>query len=175
MLRVQNRDPQALADLYDRFGSTIYRIALAILHDTADAEDVTQDIFLRIWNRPVAYEPARRTLRQWIVVQSRCRAIDCLRSRENRRSHDCASLETLSEEAADASFSLLNLERCRVLEAPWKALQQNQRHALRLAYVSGLSQTEIAAQLQRPLGTVKSWIRRGLESLRAALEDAVLS
>lgn len=172
--RLQKHDPAALAELYDRFGTYVYRVAWSIVRDTSTAENLTQETFLYLWNRIAAYDPSRASLVRWIGLVARSRALDYVRSAEFRMARLTGPLD---EAAADGPrfairSGLEQAERVRLLSGPWKQLKQGERQTLRLAYYSGLSQSEIAQRLNRPLGTVKTWMRSGLQSLRAALEGA---
>lgn len=172
--RLKARDPLALAELYDQYGTCVYRVALALVKDTATAENLTQEAFLQIWNRIGAFDAARGNLAAWVRVVVRSRAIDYIRSPEFRMARRATPLE-YAERCADPSAAqsrLAQMERVRLLQGPWSRLRPCDRRALRLAYYVGLSQSEIAERLNRPLGTVKSWMRRGLQSLRADLEGA---
>jgi RNA polymerase sigma-70 factor, ECF subfamily len=176
--RLQARDPLALAELYDRYGSCVYRVALALVRDTAAAEDLTQEAFLHIWNRAASFDSNRGSLASWVRVMVRNLAIDYLRSAGFRLARRTTPLEhagrsvDINHAENQADSRLAQLDRIRLLQGPWTRLRPSDRQALRLAYYGGFSQPEIAARLNRPLGTVKSWMRRGLESLRAELEDS---
>lgn len=167
--RLQARDPQALAELYDAYGTWLYRVALAIVKDPGAAENVTQEAFLHIWNRSAAFDAARGSLAGWARAVARNLAIDYVRSKEFRVSQRTAPIEWAD---CPADNSAAQCERVRLLDGPWKRLEPCDRQALRLAYYWGFSQIEIAERLGRPLGTVKSWMRRGLAALRAELEGA---
>jgi len=167
--RLQARDPQAMAELYNAYGTWLYRVALAVVKDHGTAENVTQEAFLHIWNRIGAFDASRGSLVSWMRTVTRNQAIDCVRSKEFRVAQRAAPVEWAERPAESA---VEQWERARLLEGPWSRLQQCDRQALGLAYCWGLSQTEIAERLGRPLGTIKSWMRRGLAALRAELEGA---
>ena len=172
--RLQAREPAALAELYDQFGTFVYRVALGRVRDAATAENLTQETFLYIWNRIGAFDAARGSLANWVGMVARSRTIDYLRSLECRMARSTAPLEDAARcvDSSPAHPSMAQVERVRLLEGPWKNLKPCQRQALRLAYYVGLSQSEIAQRLNRPLGTIKAWTRQGLHSLRAALEGS---
>jgi len=169
--RLRTRDPQALAELYDRYGRLVYTVAFAVIPDSAVAEDLTQETFLYVWNRIASYDPARGTLAHWIALVARSRAIDHLRSREFRVSRQSAPLDEAYTSAAPHDHQEQR-DLIHLLQQPWNRLKAHQRRALHLAYYMGLSQPEIAARLNRPLGTIKTWMRTGLQSMRADLETA---
>jgi len=175
--RLQERDPAALGDLYDQFGAMVYRVALRMVRNVPAAEDLTQETFLWIWNRIGTYDATRGSLACWIDLVARSRAIDTVRSLEFRVAQNSEPFQD-AERCIDGSAlpgRLLQMERARLLQGPWTRLTRHQRQALRLAHWSGLSQSEIAERLNRPLGTIKTWMRKGHQSLRAALEGADLS
>ncbi|HXB74951.1 MAG TPA: sigma-70 family RNA polymerase sigma factor [Candidatus Acidoferrales bacterium] len=176
--RLQARDGLALGELYDQFGTCVYRVVLGLVRDAATAENLTQETFLYIWNRIGGFDAARGSLAAWVGLVARSRAIDYLRSVECRMARSAAPLGDAEHYAqrypqpAAAHGGLTQVERVRLLQGPWMRLQRCERQALRLAYYWGLSQPEIAERLNRPLGTIKTWMRRGLQSLRADLEGA---
>jgi RNA polymerase sigma-70 factor (ECF subfamily) len=170
-LRLRARDPLALEALYDSCGGIVYRLALGLLHDAAAAEDLTQETFLYVWTRIAAYDAARGSLTRWVCLVARCRILDHLRSpsyRARRRSHPIDALPPIPSAERDAAALV---EHRQLIALSWQCLKPNQRVTLRLAHWHGLSQPEIAARLNRPLGTVKTWMRQGLQSLQAALSD----
>jgi RNA polymerase sigma-70 factor, ECF subfamily len=166
-------DPQwAIGGLYDRYARLVYGLARAVLSSTQEAEDVTQEVFLGLCHR-WQYDPARGSLAAFLVTMARSRSLDRLRSRGRKlrilkqwghRLIPSSSLGDPTEEAWLAEMS-------HSVRTALAGLPDNQRQVLELAYYQGLSQTEIASQLETPLGTVKSWARRGLFSLRHALQD----
>lgn len=171
--RLQARDPQALAELYDQCGTYVYRVAWSLVRDVTTAEHLTQETFLYVWNRIQTFDGTRGSLVTWTGMIVRSRTIDYLRSVDGRMARSTAPLEDAGRCAdpfQDRGFQ--QVERIRMLEGPWKRLRACDRRVLRLAYYSGLSQSEIAEHLNQPLGTVKTWIRRGLQALRADLEGA---
>jgi RNA polymerase sigma-70 factor (ECF subfamily) len=174
--RLQARDRLALGELYDQFGTCVYRVVLGLVRDAATAENLTQETFLYIWNRIGGFDAARGSLAGWAGLVARSRAIDYLRSVECRMARSAAPLEDAERSAlryvqpAPARGCLTQVERIRLLQRPWMRLQRCERQALRLAYYWGLSQPEIAERINRPLGTIKTWMRKGLQSLRAGLE-----
>jgi RNA polymerase sigma-70 factor (ECF subfamily) len=172
--RLQARDHLALAELYDQFGTGVYRVVLGLVRDAATAENLTQEIFLYIWNRIGGFDATRGTLAGWVGLVARSRAIDYLRSVECQMARSAAPLEDAGRYAnpCPADSGLTQVERIRLLQGPWMRLKPCERQALRLAYYWGLTQPEIAERLNRPLGTVKTWMRCGLQSLRAGLEGA---
>ncbi|HEY2388714.1 MAG TPA: sigma-70 family RNA polymerase sigma factor [Candidatus Binatia bacterium] len=161
---------RALGVLYDRHAGLVYGLAMKILGNQAEAEDLTQEIFLSLCGK-CDYDPARGTLTAFLVTLTRSRAIDRIRSRGRKaRLIDTLGEEPITDEPPPSPLEQLSLaessERVRTALA---ALPEAQRRVLELSYYRGLSQTEIAAELDTPLGTVKSWARRGLFTLRESL------
>jgi RNA polymerase sigma-70 factor (ECF subfamily) len=165
-------DPSALEVLYDRYAGLVYGLALAALRSPDDAQDLTQEIFLSLYQQANRFDPARGALAGFLATMTRTRAIDRLRARTRKvrllrkfqQSEPPAQPFTALERISIAECS----ERVRVALAQ---LPDDQRRVLEMAYYRGLSQAEIAADLDASLGTVKSWARRGLFALRHALGD----
>ena len=163
---------QALSLLYDRYSRLVYGLALKILANSEEAEDITQDIFLALWQRQT-YNPARGSLGSFLTTMTRSRAIDKLRSRGTRyrfllRWEGMARSETVT--AAPLEQASLK-ERSQIIYAALEQLPSNERRVLEIAYYEGLSQSEIAKRLEIPLGTVKTRSRQGLLKLRQALQS----
>jgi RNA polymerase sigma-70 factor (ECF subfamily) len=174
MRRMGRSDREAFAQLYDRFSRPLFATALRILHNSAEAEDIVQDVFLALWEKAAAYEPGRGSAFAWAVTLTRNRAIDRVRMRK-RRSELLA--ETTAEDAGmqpsepgpDSADGLVLKEQAGAVRAAVAALPVDQQRAVELAFFSGLTQQEIAEKLREPLGTVKARIRRGLLKLRDTL------
>jgi RNA polymerase sigma-70 factor (ECF subfamily) len=163
--RVRARDESAMAALYDRYSSLVYAVALRVLGDTAAAEDVLQEIFLQLWRKPSAFDAARGSMGAWLSVIARNRSIDALRKRKPETDIEdvVLSVETNFAQNADRGRALLKIrEVLGKMAAP-------QRSALEMAFFEGLTHTEIAEKTGEPLGTIKTRIRAGLLSLRAAV------
>lgn len=176
MLAVATQDRVAFETIYDRYADLVYSTSLRILADSQLAEDVTQDVFVRLWNRPETFVAERGRFLSWLMSVSRNRAVDLLRARGRRRRREVESLIPTEEYAAvvaddedPAQAALLHEEQWLVRGA-LKELPDDQRRALELAYFGGLTQQEIASLLHEPLGTVKTRIRLGMMKLRRALE-----
>ena len=159
-------DEHAMESIFRRFGGPVYSVALRVLHDTGQAEDVMQEIFLQLWRNPTAFVQGRGSLGAWLVVVARNRAIDLLRRRKPTDSVDDVVLASPFNLAAEAERNTM-MEKVRRILAD---LPAEQRKSLELAYFEGLSHTEIASRTGDPLGTVKTRIRLALLSLRKALE-----
>jgi RNA polymerase sigma-70 factor (ECF subfamily) len=175
--RLKNRDASAMADLYDRFGRLAFSLIFRIVRNEAVAEDLVQETFLRVWNRAQAFDNERGALGPWILAVARNRAIDYLRSVESRFEQSAFELEKLEQPGLFVNLenSVLNIDRVRALRGAFEKLTPNQRLVLELAYYEGLSQTEMAARLKQPLGTVKTWVRTALKILRDELGEAAVA
>jgi len=175
--RLASRDGAALQSLYQRTSGRLYGLALRVVRQTEWAEDVLQEAFLTIWRTAPDYRASLSPPMAWMGLIVRSRALDHLRRQRaegagRTEAFDEVLEETLPEsqpgpqELADASEQAWLLHQClQQLAAP-------QREALALAYMRELSHSELAEQLSQPLGTVKTWIRRGLDKLRACMERA---
>lgn len=176
-IRLQRRDPEAMADLYDRFGRMAWSVIVAIVRDTGVAEDLVQETFLRVWNRVHAFEPGRGALGPWLLAIARNRAIDHLRSLESRIDRNSWELDVREHPSlfVDMEREVLNGDHARLLRKAIASLNANQQKVIELAYYEGLSQTEMAERMGEPLGTVKTWVRSALRHLREQLGQAVMA
>jgi RNA polymerase sigma-70 factor, ECF subfamily len=164
--RVGQGDENAMESVFRRYCGPVYSVALRILHDSGQAEDVMQEIFLKLWRRPAAFVQTRGSLGAWLVVVTRNRAIDHLRRRKLTDAVDDVVLASPVNVADEAERSAM-MEKVRSVLAN---LPQEQRKSLELAYFEGLTHAEIASRTGDPLGTVKTRIRQALISLRKAFE-----
>lgn len=162
--RIAGRDESALAELYDRFSAVSMAVASKVLGDPAEAEDVLQQVYVKIWEDAGRFDPARGSAAAWILTSVRNASIDRVRRREAFRRAAMAA----PPRDPDPPSPDLDEERARARRAI-EALPPDQRQAIELAYFEGLSQTEIAARLGQPLGTVKTRMRLGMMKLREAL------
>lgn len=165
--RLQRRDPQALGELYDRYGRMAYSLILRIVRDGGTAEDLVQETFLRVWNRVQGFDAAKGSIGPWLLAVARNRAIDYLRSASGRE-RNAYEFEETDHPAlyTDMERDLLISDKARRVKEAMRKLPPNQRQALELAYFEGLSQTEMAERMGQPLGTVKTWVRAALKTLR---------
>jgi RNA polymerase sigma-70 factor, ECF subfamily len=163
--RVRARDQNAMAALFDRYGSMTYSIALRVLRDPSSAEDVMQEVFIRIWENPEAFISGRGSLAGWLAVVTRNRAVDVLRRRRPSEPVDEVVLPAAANLASEAERNIMMQKVQLVLER----LPADQQRSLELAFFEGLSHSEIAAQTGTPLGTVKTRIRSALNNLREAI------
>jgi len=171
---LRSRDPQALAQLYDRYASLVHGLVLRIVRNPHDAEEVTQDVFLYAWQRGTQFDAQRGNLAAWLLVLARSRAIDRVRARRSReRSTEAATQAAAFVPAAppDPVSATLDAERRSRIERALDGLPEAQRQAVQIAFFEGLSHTEVAERLNTPLGTVKTRIRQGMLRLRDALQE----
>ncbi len=168
--RLAHGDERALAELYDRYGRPAYRLAVRILRDTSLAEDAVQDAFLTAWRTAAAFDPSRGSAATWLMTLVHRRAVDVVRREDRRRAGPLDDAPVASGEATDEAAELR--ERRRSVQAALAKLGEGEREALELAYYGGLSQSEIAARLGVPLGTIKSRMFTGLARMRDALGEA---
>ncbi len=171
------RDEHAFARLYDRYADLVYAVALRVLADPTLAQDVAQEVFLRLWRSPESYDAGRGRFMNWLLSVTRNRAVDEVRARGRRWTREIAPA-ALPDGPPDGHSedplwtAQIEAERAAVRRA-LRMLPEEQRTTLELAYFGGLTQQEIADLLQQPLGTVKTRTRLALKKLRAALAGEV--
>ena len=168
---VARRDEGAFAALYDQYSSILFGLLLRILRSRPEAEDVLQEVFLQVWQQAASFDPARGRPFTWLVTLARSRAIDRLRALDSRsRTAQGAAKEVApGAEPARTDDLALNTEYRELVEGALAELPEEQRRALVLAYLDGMSQSEIAAKTGQPLGTVKTRTRAGLMKLNELL------
>jgi RNA polymerase sigma-70 factor (ECF subfamily) len=159
--RLASGDRDALGDLYDLYAGLVNGLALRILRDKGEAEDVVQEVFVQAWRQAQRFDPARGTPAAWLCTIARTRALDRLRRRVARREEP--------GEASPAPSERPRREEGLAVRKALDGLSPDQRAALELAYYEGLTQTEIAARLGEPLGTIKTRIRTAMIRLRETL------
>jgi len=173
--RMARGDHEALAELYDRHSRLVYSLALRIIRDQGEAEDIVQEVFSQAWRQAGRYEARRGNVIAWLLNLTRSRAIDRLRGRQSRP--EAASESLLAIDIPDLTLPVdeqLSLEgRASRVRAAMKELSVLQRVAIELAFYEGLTHVEIAERLELPLGTVKTRIRQGLLKLKNRLAGAM--
>lgn len=168
--RVARGDREALAVLYDEHGDMVYGVLVSILRQPAEAQDLLHDVFVEVLERAGDYDPRRGSVRGWLLVRARSRALDRVRSARVR--HERLT-DAHPERTSPASGPDVTLDGVRVRER-LAELDPGPREVLELAYFRGLSTSEIATELSIPHGTVKSRAAAGLRALRAELDPAPL-
>lgn len=174
--QIARAQSSALASLYDRYGRLVFSLALRIVGNTAAAEEITQDVFVQVWNNATTYQPELSKLTTWLTSITRYRAIDQLRRRSARPDGHMLedAVEDLPLSAGNEAMPEVQIEN-RVEQQKMKQalteLPEDQRVVLLLAYFNGMSQPEMAAYLKQPLGTIKTRVRLGLQKLRRVLES----
>ncbi len=176
LARIALRDEGAFRALHDLVGTRLLAIALRVTQDRAQAEDVVQDVLVTLWKQSGARTAGQSLTLAWLCVVTRHRAIDAVRRRQPTvplawqdndgevHQHDVA------DETGSPLTQLLEIEGDHAMQHCLKGLDEQPRQAVLLGYFEGLTHIEIAERLQRPLGTVKAWIRRSLSSLRLCME-----
>jgi RNA polymerase sigma-70 factor (ECF subfamily) len=173
VLRVQRRDPRALAELYDRYGRLAYALILRVVRDVGAAEDLVQETFLHVWTRAQAFDARRGAIGPWVLAVARHRAIDYLRSAGGREGNSVEFEETGHPSLfIDMERGIPASDRARRVKAAVERLSATERQVIELAYFEGLTQTEMAERMGQPLGTVKTWVRSALKRLRDQIGTA---
>jgi RNA polymerase sigma-70 factor, ECF subfamily len=172
MQQLLRRDVSAFEELYERHSRIVYSLVLRILRQGSTAEEVVQDVFLQLWRNSARYD-ASRPLVPWLLTLARNRALDHLRlksERQRRREEQTEEFPQIAAAAPEYEKALDEKRRAERVRALIGSLPGAQKKAIELAYFEGLSHSEIAASLNEPLGTVKSWIRNGLIRLKEGLQ-----
>jgi RNA polymerase sigma-70 factor (ECF subfamily) len=169
--RLAAGDADALALLYDRYAKLLYSLALRILEDSAEAEEIVQDVFSQAWAQASRYDAARAPVVAWLLMMARSRAIDRRRARHAVPVTGDGALSEVRDAKPAPEAQVLAADDVRRLRRALEELPLAQRLAIELAYYGGMTQSEIAAKLEQPIGTVKTRIRLGLRRLREALQE----
>lgn len=170
--RCAQKDERALQELYQLISGQLFGVLMRILRRRALAEEALQDVMVRIWQRADQYVAYRGRAMAWITAIARYRAIDLLRKQHADSPLDDAPMEALADlSAADFADTTTSQRLRKALSDCFGRLSDEQRRCLSLAYVDGYSQDQIATAIASPLGTVKSWMRRGLASLKRCLDS----
>jgi RNA polymerase sigma-70 factor (ECF subfamily) len=175
MARIQKKEESALAGLYERRGRLVYSLALSIVRNVSDAEEVTQEVFLKLWQKADSFDGSRGSALAWMVTMTRRLAIDRTRSRLFKSREREANLDDMIRDGAYRSrgdsgeAAMADVNAREVLDA-LNRLDGPHREVIQLSYFEGLSHSKIADQLETPLGTVKSRIREAVIQLRRHLD-----
>ena len=163
---------EALAEVYRRHGGAAFGLARRLLNDRDLAEEVLQEVFLRLWNTPERFDPDRGSLRAYLLAQTHGRAVDLLRSETSRRRREEREARESTSFGDDIEREVVDLTVSEKVKEVVAALPIDERQAIELAYFGGHTYRQVAVMLNAPEGTVKSRIRSGLRRLRKDLTDA---
>ncbi|MGH9274296.1 MAG: sigma-70 family RNA polymerase sigma factor [Acidimicrobiales bacterium] len=164
----------ALAEAYRRHAGAVFALSRRLLFDAALAEEIVQEVFLRIWNNPEKFDPERGSLRSYLLAQCHGRSVDLLRSETSRRIREERDVRRAAEAGYDLEHEVVDLSVAERVKVALTTLPEGEREAIALAYFGGHTYREVAELLDEPEGTVKSRIRAGLKRMRTELVGAGL-
>ncbi len=169
VVAISRYNQDALAEAYRRHAGSVFGLARRLLAEPALAEEIVQEVFLRLWNDPDKFDPGRGSLRSYLLAQCHGRSVDLLRSESSRRRREETDLRRTAEAGYDLEREVWDLTVADHVREAIDALPEVEREAIRLAYLGGHTYREVATLLAEPEGTVKSRIRSGLKHLRGEL------
>ncbi len=173
VFRVAQGDPDALDDIYGRYARSVYGLAYRILGEPSAAEDVVQDVFLKLWRQPASYNAERGSLGSWLLGVGHNRAIDVLRRRRTHLEHplpEAGEPELIPDGLVDMADAAGVREASEAVRRALMHIPPEQRRVIEMAFFEGKTHVEISEELSEPLGTAKTRIRLGMRKLRALLE-----
>ena len=171
-LAIARYDQAALAEAYRRHAGPVFGLARRLLVEPALAEEIVQEVFLRLWNDPARFDPGRGTMRSYLLTQTHGRAVDLLRADISRRQREERDARRTAEAGADIEREVWDLTTAEQVRESLASLPPGERAAIELAYWGGYTYREVAVRLDQPEGTIKSRIRSGLTRLRGELTAA---
>jgi RNA polymerase sigma-70 factor, ECF subfamily len=160
---------EALAEAYRRHAGAVFGLSQRLLSDRARAEEIVQEVFVRLWNEPSRFDPERGSLRSFLLANAHGRSVDLVRSDVSRRNREDRIAHETADSGYDVSLEVWDLALASHVKAAMETLTDDERRAIELAYFGGLTYREVAGELDQPEGTVKSRIRSGLKRLRGEL------
>jgi RNA polymerase sigma-70 factor (ECF subfamily) len=166
---------EALAEVYRRHAGAVFTLAQRVLRNRALAEEVVQEVFIRLWYHADRFDPERGTLRSYLLAQAHGRSVDVLRSESSRRQREAKDAARTIETEQDLATQVEDLAVSAEVRKALNVLPDAEKNAIQLAYYGGRSYREVAQLLSVPEGTIKSRIRTGLQRLRVALVEAGIS
>jgi RNA polymerase sigma-70 factor, ECF subfamily len=174
--RLRAGDESALREVYREHAAAVLGLATRVLGNAAHAEDVAQDVFVRLWEQPERFDPSRGRLRSFLLAMTHSRAVERLRTEDSqRRRIEAAGRQPVDTDAFDPTRSVADRESGRAVRRALAELPHEQRTAIELAYFGGLSYRDVAVALAEPEGTVRTRIRAGMRKMRAALQAEEVS
>jgi RNA polymerase sigma-70 factor (ECF subfamily) len=162
----------ALAEVYRRHGGAVYGLARRVLNNASEAEDVTQEVFLRLWNQPDRFDSTRGSLRSFLLAQSHARSVDVIRTLNSRRAREIKDAAKTARADYDMDLEVWDLSLAHQVASALEELPEDERQVIQLAYFEGHTYAKVAEILNQPEGTVKSRIRSGMRRMRGALLQA---
>ncbi len=175
MVAVGRYHEDALAEIYRRHAGAVFALSRRLLTDRTLAEEIVQEVFLRLWNDPDRFDPDRGSLRSYLLAQCHGRSVDLIRSESSRRRREEKELVLAAEAGYDVEHEVWDMAVADRVKAALTSLPEGERQAILLAYFGGHTYKEVADLLGEPEGTVKSRIRSGLRRLRGDLVGAGIS
>jgi len=169
VVAISRYNQDALAEAYRRHAGAVFGLARRLLAEAAMAEEIVQEVFLRLWNTPDKFDPGRGSLRSYLLAQCHGRSVDLLRSESSRRRREENDSRRTAEAGYDLEREVWDLTVADHVRDAIATLPESEREAIRLAYLGGHTYREVATMLGQPEGTVKSRIRSGLKHLRTEL------